>query len=91
MGNPGCNSPPEGAKMSSWRPQDDRLDRRLELHLNQPECAGDDGWSVQTELKDLVMGLTKVPDEGPCIWYQKPTLWATLVLIGLITINIILR
>jgi solute:Na+ symporter, SSS family len=45
---------------------------------------------AEAELKDLVMGLTKVPDEGPCPWYQRPALWATLVLIGLITINIIL-
>jgi SSS family solute:Na+ symporter len=45
----------------------------------------------EAELKDLVMGLTKVPDEGPCPWYQKPVLWAVLVLIGLTTINIILR
>ena len=43
------------------------------------------------ELKDLVMGLTKIPDEGPCPWYQRPVLWATLVLIGLAAINIILR
>ena len=45
----------------------------------------------ETELKDLVMGLTKIPDEGPCPWYQRPVLWAVLVLIGLTTINIILR
>ena len=44
---------------------------------------------AEAELKDLVMGLTKVPDEGPCPWYQKPALWAILVLIGLVTLNII--
>jgi solute:Na+ symporter, SSS family len=45
---------------------------------------------AEADLKDLVMGLTTVPDEGPCPWYQRPVLWATLVLIGLTTINIIL-
>jgi SSS family solute:Na+ symporter len=45
---------------------------------------------AESELKDLVMGLTKVPDEGPCPWYQRPALWATLVLIGLATINFFL-
>jgi solute:Na+ symporter, SSS family len=44
---------------------------------------------AQADLKDLVIGLTKVPDEGPSAWYQKPALWATLVLLGLITLNII--
>jgi Na+/proline symporter len=41
------------------------------------------------ELKNLVMGLTPLPDEGPCPWYQKPKLWATAVLLALIAINII--
>ena len=45
---------------------------------------------AESELKDLVMGLTKVPDEGRCPWYQRPALWATLVLIGLVTINFFL-
>ncbi len=41
------------------------------------------------ELKDLVMGLTVIPDEGPCPWYQSPKLWAAAVFIALIVINII--
>ncbi len=41
------------------------------------------------ELKDLVMGLTAMPDEGPCRWYQRPMLWATVVLLVLVAINII--
>ena len=28
------------------------------------------------ELKNLVMGLTPLPDEGPCPWYEKPIVWA---------------
>ena len=31
------------------------------------------------ELKNLVMGLTPIPDEGPCPWYEKPLLWAGIV------------
>jgi solute:Na+ symporter, SSS family len=41
------------------------------------------------ELKDLVMGLTKVPDQGPCPWIQKPMLWAVVVAIVLVTLNLI--
>jgi solute:Na+ symporter, SSS family len=41
------------------------------------------------ELKNLVMGLTPLPDEGPCPWYQKPIFWAVIVSIVLIAINII--
>jgi solute:Na+ symporter, SSS family len=41
------------------------------------------------ELKNLVMGLTPLPDEGPCPWYQQPKLWATVVLVVLVAINII--
>lgn len=43
----------------------------------------------EAELKDLVMGLTKIPDEGPCPWYESPKLWATIVFIVLVLINII--
>jgi len=43
----------------------------------------------ESELKDLVMGLTKLPDEGPCPWYKKPILWATVCAIVLVAINII--
>jgi len=41
------------------------------------------------ELKNLVMGLTPLPDEGPCPWYEKPLLWATFVGIVLVAINIL--
>ena len=40
------------------------------------------------ELKNLVMGLTPLPDEGPCPWYQQPLLWATVVAAVLVAINI---
>ncbi|MCC6124946.1 MAG: sodium/solute symporter [Pirellulales bacterium] len=43
----------------------------------------------EVELKDLVMGLTKKPDEGPCPWYEKPMLWAVAVAIVLAALNII--
>ena len=41
------------------------------------------------ELKNLVMGLTPLPDEGPCPWYEKPLLWAGLVGAVLLAVNII--
>ena len=41
------------------------------------------------ELKNLVMGLTPRPDEGPCPWYQRPMLWATVVFTVLVAINVI--
>jgi solute:Na+ symporter, SSS family len=41
------------------------------------------------ELTNLVMGLTPLPDEGPCPWHRRPALWATAVLITLVAINII--
>ncbi len=41
------------------------------------------------ELKNLVMGLTDIPDEGPCPWYHNPKLWAAVVFIVLVVINII--
>lgn len=40
------------------------------------------------ELKNLVMGLTPLPDEGPCPWYEHPYLWATVVGVVLVTINV---
>jgi SSS family solute:Na+ symporter len=42
----------------------------------------------EAELKNLVMGLTPRPDEGPCPLYQSPKLWATVVLAVLIALNI---
>ncbi len=44
---------------------------------------------ADADLKNLVMGLTKMPDEGPCPWYEKPMLWAAAVAIVLVTLNII--
>jgi solute:Na+ symporter, SSS family len=41
------------------------------------------------ELKNLVMGLTKLPDEGPCPWYRRPLLWAGVVALALVAVNII--
>jgi hypothetical protein len=35
------------------------------------------------------MGLTELPDDGPCPWYKHPYLWATVVGIALVAINII--
>jgi hypothetical protein len=43
----------------------------------------------EAELKDLVMGLAKMPDQTPCRWYQKPTLWSIIVTVALIVLNII--
>lgn len=43
----------------------------------------------ESELRNLVMGLTTLPDEGPCPWYQKPILWASVVAAILITVNIL--
>ncbi len=41
------------------------------------------------ELKNLVMGLTPRPKEAACPWYEKPIVWASVVLLVLIAINII--
>lgn len=43
----------------------------------------------ESELKNLVMGLTPLPDEGPCPWYERPMLWAAVVAIVLVAINIL--
>ena len=43
----------------------------------------------EAELTNLVMGLTPLPDEGPCPWYEKPMLWATVVGVVLVAINYI--
>ena len=43
----------------------------------------------ESELKNLVLGLTPLPDEGPCPWYQKPVVWASVVAMALLAINII--
>ena len=41
------------------------------------------------ELKNLVYGLTKVPDEGPTPWYKHPNFWAAMVALALIIVNIV--
>jgi SSS family solute:Na+ symporter len=43
----------------------------------------------EAELKDLVMGLTTLPDEGPSPWHKKPIFWAAVVAILLVAVNII--
>jgi SSS family solute:Na+ symporter len=43
----------------------------------------------EAELRNLVMGLTPMPDEGPCPWHQKPKLWAAVVAAVLVALNII--
>ncbi len=41
-----------------------------------------------SELKNLVMGLTQIPDEGPVPWYTSPKLWAGIVFVVLVAVNI---
>ncbi len=41
------------------------------------------------ELKDLVYGLTRLPDEGKGAWYERPVVWAGVVAAVLISVNII--
>jgi SSS family solute:Na+ symporter len=43
----------------------------------------------ESELRNLVMGLTPRPEEGPCPWYEKPALWATVVAVVLVAVNVI--
>ena len=43
----------------------------------------------ESELRDLVYGLTTLPDEGPCVWYRRPVLWAGVVGAVLVLVNII--
>ncbi|HTO95039.1 MAG TPA: Na+/galactose cotransporter, partial [Bacteroidota bacterium] len=40
------------------------------------------------ELKDLVYGLTRLPDEGPTPWYRHPNFWAAVVFCVLVVVNI---
>ncbi len=44
---------------------------------------------AEADLKNLVMGLTVMPDEGPCPWYEKPMIWAAVVAIILVALNLI--
>ncbi len=41
------------------------------------------------ELENLVYGLTSLREEGPCPWHQSPKLWAAVVGIVLVVVNII--
>jgi Na+/proline symporter len=41
------------------------------------------------ELKDLVMGLTPLPNQGSCPWYESPKIWASLVLLAIVALNIL--
>jgi len=41
----------------------------------------------ESELRDLVIGLTPIPDDGPRPWHTSPWLWATLVMIALVALN----
>ncbi len=43
----------------------------------------------ESELHNLVMGLTPLPDDGPAPWYKHPYVWATAVGVVLVAINII--
>jgi SSS family solute:Na+ symporter len=43
----------------------------------------------EAELRNLVYGLTPRPEEGPCPWYEKPALWATVVAVVLVAINVV--
>lgn len=42
-----------------------------------------------SELENLVMGLTKMPPQGTSPWYRRPLLWAGVVAMVLIAVNII--
>ena len=42
-----------------------------------------------SELKNLVMGLTPRPDEGRCPWYKRPMLWAAAVFVAIVLVDII--
>ena len=42
-----------------------------------------------SELKNVVMGLTPRPDEGPCPWYKRPMLWAAVVFAAVVLVDII--
>lgn len=42
----------------------------------------------EAELRNLVYGLTPLPDEGPCPWYERPALWAAVVTLALVAVNL---
>ena len=43
----------------------------------------------ESELHNLVMGLTPLPDEGPTAWYNAPRFWAAVVAIALVGLNVL--
>jgi solute:Na+ symporter, SSS family len=43
----------------------------------------------EAELKNLVMGLTPIPDQGPCAWYHNPKYWVGAVAVALVAVNVI--
>jgi len=43
----------------------------------------------EAELRNLVLGLTARPDEAPCPWYERPALWAAVVLAVLVAVNVV--
>jgi SSS family solute:Na+ symporter len=43
----------------------------------------------ESELANLVYGLTPLSEEGPCAWYRRPVLWAGVVAVALLAVNII--
>jgi len=44
---------------------------------------------AESELRNLVLGLTPRPQEAPCPWYERPALWATVVAVVLVAINVV--
>ena len=44
---------------------------------------------ADSELTNLVYGLTPLPEAGPTPWYESPKLWAGVVGVALILVNII--
>jgi hypothetical protein len=44
---------------------------------------------TDAELQNLVLGMTPLPEEAPCPWYQKPLFWAAVIIAVLIAVNII--
>lgn len=43
----------------------------------------------ESELHNLVLGLTPLPDDGPVAWYRAPKFWAAVVGIVLIGLNVL--
>ena len=43
----------------------------------------------ESELHNLVMGLTPLPVDGLAPWYKRPHLWAAVVSVVLVAVNVI--